>query len=36
MVAESGDPVHEPGILKHMQCMSRGLAGHAVVRAQAG
>ena len=36
VVAESGDLVYEPGILKDMQCMSRGLAGHAVVRAKAG
>ena len=36
VVAESGDPVYEPGILKDMQGMSCGLAGHAVVRAQAG
>jgi len=36
VVAESGDLVYEPGILKDMQCMSCGLAGHAVVRAKAG
>ena len=36
VVAESGDPVYEPGILKDMQCMSCGLAGHAVVGAKAG
>ena len=35
VVAESGDPVYESGILKDMH-MSCGLAGHAVIRAQAG
>ena len=36
VVAESGDPVYEPGILKDMQCVSYGLAGHPVICAQAG
>lgn len=36
VVSESGDPVHKAGILKDMQRVSRGLAGHAMVRAQAG
>jgi hypothetical protein len=36
VVAESRDPVYEPGILTDMQCMSCGLAGHAVVCAKAG
>src|SRR5580704_2113678 len=36
VVAESGDLVYESGILKGMQCVSCGLAGHAVVGAETG
>ena len=36
VVAESGDTVYEPGILKDVECMRCGLAGHAVVCAKAG
>jgi hypothetical protein len=36
VVADSGNPVYELGILKDVERMSRGLSGHAVVGAQPG
>jgi hypothetical protein len=35
-VTESGDSVYEPGISKHVQRVSCGLAGDAVVCTQTG